>query len=122
MSTPRAGRPAKADAGRAQQALLDAAFALFVQHGYAGTSLAAVAARAHVATRTIYVKFGGKRGLLQALIEAERIRHTSELAQLQLAQVAHSERLALLARHLRRRAASVPLMQLQVLVASERDL
>jgi len=47
---------------------------LFLQHGYTKVSLEAIAREAHVAVRTIYVKFGGKAGLLNAVMVAKRDR------------------------------------------------
>ncbi len=49
--------------------LLDAALALFARHGYAGTSVRAIAARAGVATGLLYAHFDGKETLLGALFE-----------------------------------------------------
>lgn len=49
--------------------MLDAAGRLFVQHGYAATTLAAVAAEAGVAVQTVYAAFAGKRQLLSELID-----------------------------------------------------
>src|SRR6185437_15694630 len=51
--------------------ILDAAFAIFMEHGYAGTSTLAIATRARVSKRSLYQGFGNKAGLLTALI-AER--------------------------------------------------
>ncbi|RZQ61313.1 TetR/AcrR family transcriptional regulator [Amycolatopsis suaedae] len=49
--------------------MLDAARALFVERGYAGTSVEAVAAAAGVATPTIYFTFGSKRVLLKEVLD-----------------------------------------------------
>ena len=49
--------------------VLEAAFDLFAEHGYAGTTIAAVAERAGVSPETIYLSVGGKRGLLEGVIE-----------------------------------------------------
>lgn len=64
--------PVKSGAGvRASKAagtrrrMLDAAFAYFTEQGYAATTMAEIAARAHVAVQTLYFTFGNKRGLLQ---------------------------------------------------------
>jgi AcrR family transcriptional regulator len=50
--------------------VLDAAHRLFLKHGYAGTTIAAVAAEADVSPETIYGSLGGKRGLLEGVIES----------------------------------------------------
>ncbi len=42
---------------------------LFLSHGYADTTVAAIAAAAHVSVETIYKGFGGKPGLVRAIIE-----------------------------------------------------
>lgn len=69
-----AGRPKASEVEARTQELIDAAGCLFLKHGYAGVSLEAIARKARVAVRTIYVKFGGKAGLLKAVLEARRER------------------------------------------------
>jgi AcrR family transcriptional regulator len=62
--------PLRADqAERTRRRILDAALRLFVDRGYAGTTIANVAAEASVSPETIYFSLGGKRGLLEAVIE-----------------------------------------------------
>jgi AcrR family transcriptional regulator len=62
--------PLRADqAEQTRQRVLRSAFDLFVASGYARTTLAAVAEAASVSTETIYLTFGGKRGLLEGVIE-----------------------------------------------------
>jgi AcrR family transcriptional regulator len=59
-------------AGQAEQTrrrVLEAAYRLFVERGYAGTTIAQVAAEARVSSETIYLAFRGKRGLLEGVIE-----------------------------------------------------
>ena len=63
----RRGRPK--DLGK-RQAILDAATALFLEHGFAGTSMDAVAARADVSKLTVYAHFADKDGLFQAIVRA----------------------------------------------------
>jgi len=67
-----AGRPRAADKEARLQALLHTAAHLFLEKGYSKVSLEMIAREAHVAVRTIYVKFGGKAGLLNAVIENGR--------------------------------------------------
>lgn len=67
-----AGRPRAADKEARHQALLQTASALFLDKGYSNVSLEMIAREAHVAVRTIYVKFGGKAGLLNAVIASGR--------------------------------------------------
>jgi AcrR family transcriptional regulator len=62
--------PLRADqAERTRQKVLEAAYRLFVERGYAGTTIAAVASEAGVSPETIYLALGGKRGLLEGVIE-----------------------------------------------------
>jgi AcrR family transcriptional regulator len=49
--------------------IVAAALGLLLERGYAGTTVAAVAAAADVSAETIYTTLGGKRGLLEAVIE-----------------------------------------------------
>ncbi|HSK59074.1 MAG TPA: helix-turn-helix domain-containing protein [Actinomycetospora sp.] len=49
---------------------IEAATRLFVQHGYARTTVAAVAEEAGVSPETIYTSLRGKKGLLEGVIEA----------------------------------------------------
>jgi TetR/AcrR family transcriptional repressor of mexJK operon len=67
-----AGRPRASDKEARRAALLHTAGRLFLEKGYSKVSLEMIAREAHVAVRTIYVKFGGKVGLLKAIIEDGR--------------------------------------------------
>jgi AcrR family transcriptional regulator len=49
--------------------IIDVARELFLARGYGSTTVAAVAAAAHVSVETIYKSFGGKPGLVRAIIE-----------------------------------------------------
>ncbi len=62
--------PLRADqAELTRNRILESAFRLFAERGYAGTTIAAVAEDAGVAPETIYLSLGGKRGLLEGAIE-----------------------------------------------------
>lgn len=62
--------PLRADQAReTRRRVLEAALRLFVERGYAGTTVAAVAEQAGVSPETIYLSLGGKRGLLEGVIE-----------------------------------------------------
>ena len=62
--------PLRADqAQQTRRRVLESARRLFVEHGYAGTTVAAVAADAGVSPETIYLSLGGKRGLLEGVME-----------------------------------------------------
>ena len=67
-----AGRPREADKEARHLALLHTAKLLFLEKGYNKVSLEMIAREAHVAVRTIYVKFGGKAGLMGAVISEGR--------------------------------------------------
>jgi AcrR family transcriptional regulator len=54
-------------AAATRAAILDAARRLFVDRGYAATTMAAIAAEAGVALKTVYVAFDGKAALLREL-------------------------------------------------------
>ena len=69
-----AGRPRASDVDERNRNLIHTAGQLFVQHGYSKVSLEMIAREAHVAVRTIYVKFGGKAGLLKAVLVHFRAR------------------------------------------------
>ena len=56
-------------AEQTRRRILETAFRLFAEHGYAATTIAAVADDAGVSPETIYVSLGGKRGLLEGAIE-----------------------------------------------------
>jgi AcrR family transcriptional regulator len=58
-----------AQAEQTRRRVLEAARRLFVHRGYAGTTVAAVADAAEVSPETIYLSLGGKRGLLEGVME-----------------------------------------------------
>ena len=72
-----AGRPRAEEVEARVQDLLLTAGKLFLKKGYSKVSLEMIAKEARVATRTIYVKFGGKTGILAALMEAKRASYVS---------------------------------------------
>lgn len=72
--TKSAGRPKASEVEARTQELIDAAGMLFLKNGYTKVSLEAIARQARVAVRTIYVKFGGKAGLLKAVLASRRER------------------------------------------------
>jgi AcrR family transcriptional regulator len=55
----------EASAGQTRRRIVDAAAALFVDRGYAGTTIDAVAARAGVSRRTVFASAGSKVELLK---------------------------------------------------------
>lgn len=75
--TKSAGRPRAADLEARNENLIHTAGQLFLKHGYGKVSLEMIAREAHVAVRTIYVKFGGKAGLFKAVLIANRDKFMS---------------------------------------------
>ncbi|MEU3454866.1 TetR/AcrR family transcriptional regulator [Micromonospora sp. NPDC006766] len=61
----------RADAARNRAAILDAAAALFREHGVAAVSMDAVAAAAGVGKGTLFRRFGDKAGLAVALLDQQ---------------------------------------------------
>lgn len=55
------------DRARTRATVLSAAHELFVSHGYAGTSMAAIARTSGVSVQTIYLAVGGKAEVLRAV-------------------------------------------------------
>ncbi len=60
-------RRRRQQADRTRQDILEAARRLLLDHGYAGTTIGAIAAAAGVSPETIYKSFGGKPGLVRAI-------------------------------------------------------
>jgi TetR/AcrR family transcriptional regulator, mexJK operon transcriptional repressor len=67
-SASKAGRPTSDELERRKQRVIEAATQLFVDHGYAATSLVDIARKAGVATRTIYQHFGDKADMFREVI------------------------------------------------------
>src|SRR6266508_699531 len=62
--------PLRADqAEQTRRRVLESARQLFIDHGYTGTTVAAVAEHAGVSPETIYLSLGGKRGLLEGVMD-----------------------------------------------------
>jgi TetR/AcrR family transcriptional repressor of mexJK operon len=77
---------------RKRRAIIDAASTLFLRHGYQGTSMDEIAARAGVSKQTVYKNFPDKEGLFTEIVlgtldqagepfreQVEQLRHTSDL-------------------------------------------
>jgi AcrR family transcriptional regulator len=60
----------QAQAAQTRQDILDAAHRLFLDRGYAGTTLAAIAQAAGVVVETIYRAYGSKAELFKAVVQA----------------------------------------------------
>jgi TetR/AcrR family transcriptional regulator len=70
----------KRDPGATPRALLEAAAALFAEHGFEGVSVEDVADRAHVNKALVSYHFGGKRGLYVAVLESGFSRMADRLS------------------------------------------
>jgi AcrR family transcriptional regulator len=66
----RAGRPTLEELERRKARVMQVATDLFVQHGYAATSLVDIAKAAGVATRTLYQHFGDKEAIFLEVVTA----------------------------------------------------
>ena len=64
-----AGRRREEGARQRRQRVAEAALRLFLERGYAGTTVEAIAARAHVAPATIYQAFGTKQAVLARVLD-----------------------------------------------------
>ena len=65
---------------RRRQRILDAAFALLSRHGYSRTSMLAIAREAGASKETLYSYFGDKKGLFEALVQANADRMSAGIA------------------------------------------
>lgn len=74
-----AGRPRSSDVDGRDSRLLDVAECLFLQFGYHNVAIEEIARAARVAARTIYTRFGGKPGLLEAAIGREVASQNAQL-------------------------------------------
>ena len=70
-----------ADLEPRRRGILEAAYDVLMERGYAGASTLEIATRARVSKRELYAEFGNKSGILQALIAATaaRMRVTSSV-------------------------------------------
>jgi TetR/AcrR family transcriptional regulator of autoinduction and epiphytic fitness len=59
----------KTQARETQRQIVAAARALFIQYGFAGTTIEAIAQQANVAVETIYATFGSKRNILSRVVD-----------------------------------------------------
>lgn len=73
------GRPTSADLAQRKTRIVDVATALFLEKGFAETSLMDVARQAGVATRTIYQHYGNKEDIFRAVLEQRLIDAKDEL-------------------------------------------
>ncbi|HEY0182912.1 MAG TPA: TetR/AcrR family transcriptional regulator [Rhodopila sp.] len=72
------GRPTAEAAVLLETTILDAATAAFLAEGYAATTIEAIARSCHVAKRTIYTRWNGKRALFRSVLERLMARWLSD--------------------------------------------
>lgn len=75
-TTTRRGRPTQADAKKLHQKLRKAAVAVFVKHGYDGTTMEAIAKAAGITRRTLYARYPDKRAVFVDVIPWALTRRT----------------------------------------------
>jgi AcrR family transcriptional regulator len=63
------GRPPKAEAGDTKAELIDVALKLFAQHGYAGTSIRAIAREIGLSESVLYAHFASKQAIYDATMK-----------------------------------------------------
>ena len=118
-SVGRGGRPARADALRLRQRILEVATELFLAKGYGSTTIEAVAARAGISKRTLYHRFDDKSVLFAAVVHQiiEQIRPPAGVPLIEGATL--REVLRRLAGMILRAALSPPAIALHRLVMAE---
>ncbi len=62
------GRPSNAMAGDVEERILDAATAMFLQHGFGGASLERIAEAAGAGKATLYSRYSGKEALFSEVV------------------------------------------------------
>jgi AcrR family transcriptional regulator len=85
-SPTRTRRAEKAE--RTRQQILRAALELFAAHGFASTTIDAIAAKADVASETVYSRFGNKVTLLREILEVAIVGNAQGVDLLELPQIA----------------------------------
>jgi len=107
---------------RKRRAIIEAATAAFLDHGYRGTSMDAIAAAADVSKQTVYQHFGDKQRLFRELIAAT-VQSASDPVYDEVRRLADSGRLGSdlrdLARRLLRLVLQPTMMRLRRLVIAE---
>ncbi len=108
--------------GRKRRAIIEAATAAFLDHGYRGTSMDVIAAAAGVSKQTVYQHFGDKQRLFRELIAAT-VQSASDPVYDEVRRLADSGRLDKDLRDLARRLLTLVLqptmMRLRRLVIAE---
>lgn len=82
-------RKTKAEAAATREALLDAAEAMFIQHGVARTSLEQIARHAGMTRGAVYWHFKNKADLFQAMLQRVRLPFQDLIKELDDPELAH---------------------------------
>ena len=67
-----------------RRCILEAAYSVLIERGYAGASTLEIATRARVSKRELYAEFGNKAGILRALIASTAARMQLPLADVEV--------------------------------------
>ena len=78
-------------AGENRRAVLESARRLFLERGYAATTVAAIAAAAGVSVETVYKAFGNKPGLVKAVVDVAIVGDDEPVPMLQRDRVRRME-------------------------------
>lgn len=70
-------------AGENRRAILEAAHNMFLERGYAATTVSAIAAASGVSVETVYKAFGNKPGLVKAVVDVAIVGDDEPVAMLQ---------------------------------------
>lgn len=81
VKRPYGGRPSLKEAEQLRDHILDVASELFTTHGYAETSIEAIAARAGIGKLTLYRRFGDKDTLFRGVVVRLADQRHAEIAQ-----------------------------------------
>ena len=84
MFSRKKGRPSNSMAGDVEERILDAATAMFLQHGFGGASLDRIAEAAGAGKATLYSRYSGKEALFSAVVTRNcehRLRFVFDAAQ-----------------------------------------
>ena len=115
------GRHSAAALQERERDLLDVAKQLFVRDSYHQVSIATIATTVRVATKTIYDKFGGKHGLLRAIVERDVDDWKRQLEAIEASDADIRARLEILACLMLRRALSEQRAHLHADAVAERS-
>ncbi len=74
-----------------RRAVLEAARRMFLERGYAGTTVGAIAAEARVSVETVYKAFGNKAGLVKAVVDVAIVGDDEPVPMLQRDRVRRME-------------------------------